>query len=60
VTFEEWWPAARSGDWYSEKDLAQEVWQTAQEEFKKQLDGELAIAFMLGYEAAKSDYNRDK
>jgi uncharacterized protein (DUF2461 family) len=31
MTFEEWWPTGRAGDWYSEKDLAQEVWQAAQQ-----------------------------
>jgi hypothetical protein len=31
MTFEEWWPTGRSGDWYSEKDLAQEVWRAAQQ-----------------------------
>jgi hypothetical protein len=31
MTFEEWWPTGRSSDWYSEKDMAQEVWQVAQE-----------------------------
>lgn len=61
MTFEEWWDKFALTEINGNLGFnARKIWEAAQEEFKKKLDDELTAAFMLGYEAAKNDYGRNK
>jgi hypothetical protein len=58
MNFRDYWLTHADGGLMPHVDVAEDIWKTAQEEFKKQLDDELTAAFMLGYQSAKNDYGR--